>query len=95
MRALPADSLEYFGDTAEGKTALAAGTGAVAGAATGFVAGVAAGFAAGTGGAAGTGAADVSVAHSAFRKSFHFMPLSVPAVWAALYLALHSCIVSA
>jgi hypothetical protein len=32
-----------------------------------------------------TGVADASVPHSALRKSFHFMPLSVPAVCAALY----------
>src|SRR5262249_5823340 len=29
------------------------------------------------------------------RKSFHFIPLRVPADWAAWYLALHSFIVSA
>src|SRR5262249_10971491 len=33
--------------------------------------------------------------HSDLRKSFHFIPLAAPAAWAALYLALHSCIVSA
>src|SRR5690606_8873088 len=32
--------------------------------------------------------------HSALRKSFHFMPLSVPALLAALYLAEHSAMVS-
>ena len=36
-----------------------------------------------------------SAPHCALRKSFHFMPLRVPASFAALYLALHSCIVSA
>ena len=47
--------------------------------------------------AAGTfvGAAEASAPHSAFRKSFHFIPFSVPASFAALYLALHSFIVRA
>jgi hypothetical protein len=41
------------------------------------------------------GVAVASAPHPALRKSFHFIPLSVPACWAALYLALHSFIVSA
>src|SRR5262249_35156449 len=51
----------------------------------------------GAGAAAGVvaGAAAASAPHSALRKSFHFMPLSVPAVCAALYFALHSFMVSA
>ena len=53
------------------------------------------------GGTAGTPAAGVLVGsavaplpHSAFRKSFHFIPLSVPDL-RSLYLALHSFIVRA
>ena len=46
-------------------------------------------------GAAAGAAALASGPHSAFRKSFHFIPLRVPAAWAALYLVLHSCIVRA
>src|SRR5690349_10634097 len=57
----------------------------------GFAPVVAAGFAV----VVAAGVAAASVPHSALRKSFHFMPLSVPAVCAALYFALHSCIVSA
>ena len=93
MRALPALSLEYFGETAFGNTALLG----VAGATEGLVVVVAVGFAGRAGAAAGLVATtgDESVPHSALRKSFHFMPLTVPAVCAALYLALHSCIVSA
>ena len=99
MRALPALSLEYFGETAFGNTALLG----VVGATEGLAAVVAAGFAGSAGSAAGlvaaagaaAGVADASVPHSALRKSFHFVPLSVPAVCAALYLALHSFIVSA
>src|SRR5882757_7345184 len=96
MRALPSDSLEYFGSTALGNTASPIGAGAAAGAAAVF--GAAAGFASAAFGAAAGAAAGVAAAsdpHSALRKSFHFWPLSVPAVCAALYLALHSCIVSA
>ena len=73
MRALPADSLEYLGETAEGNVALPIATGA----------GVAAGLAdvvAFGGGAAGAGSLAASAPHCAFRKSFHFMPFwaSVP-----------------
>src|ERR1700710_2107618 len=94
MRALPSDSLEYFGSTALGKTASPIGAGAAA-AAAGF--GAAAGFASAAFGAAGAaaGVAAVSDPHSALRKSFHFWPLSEPAVCAVLYLALHSCMVKA
>src|SRR5947209_2027605 len=91
MRALPWVSLAYFGSTALGKTALPAAAGAAAGVAAAF------GFASTAFAAAGAvaGVAAVSLPHSALRKSFHFWPLSVPAVCAALYLALHSCMVSA
>jgi hypothetical protein len=92
MRALPADSLEYFGDTTVGNAAL---LGAIAGLAAVVVAGFfSSGFA-----AVGVGANVVvalsSEPHSALRKSFYFMPLSVPAFSASLYLALHSFMVSA
>ena len=98
MRALPSVSFEYFGAIAVGKTALPA---ALAVAAAGFVsAGFAAGFAGAAVVAAGAtapgaaaGVAAASAPHSALRKSFHFSLL--PAAWAALYFALHSCIVSA
>ena len=83
MRALPALSLEYFGETAFGNTALPVAAGADTEAAAGLTAGAAAGFeaaaGAGTGAAAGVGVA-ASVPHSALRKSFHFMPLRVPSV---------------
>jgi hypothetical protein len=58
-------------------------------------AGVAGGFAdvvAFGGGAAGAGSVAASAPHCAFRKSFHFMPLRVPAALASLYFALHSFI---
>ena len=41
------------------------------------------------------GDAAASAPHSALRKSFHFWPLSEPASFAALYLALHSLMVRA
>jgi len=77
MRALPALSLEYFGETAFGNTALLG----VAGATEGLVVVVAVGFAGRAGAAAGlvaavgaaAGVADASAPHSALRKSFHFM----------------------
>src|SRR4051794_6433087 len=85
MRALPAVSLEYFGSTADGYTAGPAGAaGAAAGAASFF--GLAAASLAGAGAAAGVAAAGAAAAsdpHSALRKSFHFLPASVPAVFAA------------
>src|ERR1700730_9703333 len=96
MRALPSDSLEYFRSTALGNTASPIGAGAAAG--EPGVSGSAAGFASAAFGAAAGAAAGVAAAsdpHSALRKSFHFWPLVVPAVCAALYLALHSCMVSA
>jgi hypothetical protein len=82
MRALPALSLEYFGKTAFGNTASLGVAGA-----EGLPVAVAGGFAGRTGAAAGLVATtgDDPVPHSALRKSFHFMPLSVPAVCAALY----------
>src|SRR3954453_6611990 len=91
MRAFPWVSLAYFGSTALGKTAGPAAAGAAAGVAAAF------GFASTAFAAAGAaaGVAAVSLPHSALRKSFHFWALSVPAVCAALYLALHSCMVSA
>src|SRR6516165_794494 len=46
------------------------------------------------GAVAGAGAAVASPPHWVLRKSFHFTPLSVPAVLAAWYLALHSRIES-
>src|SRR3984885_9928077 len=85
-RALPAESFEYLESTALGNTALPVATGAAAGAAAGADA---------VAGAAAAGAAVASEPQLALRKSFHFMPLSVPAVLAALYLALHSVIESA
>lgn len=87
MRALPGFSVEYLADTVEGNTALPRPTvvGAVSRARALLVAGV---------GAAGAAAA-ASVPHSALRKSFHLMPLTVPEDLAALYFALHSCMVSA
>jgi hypothetical protein len=83
VRAFPADSLEYLGDTALGNTALPVATGADTGGAVGLVllwteAGAAEG--------AGSGAAVASAPHCALRKSFHFIPLSVPASFSALYL---------
>src|SRR5664280_2774174 len=96
MRALPAVSLEYFASTAVGNTALPAGAaaGAGAGAASFFGLASASFGAAGAAGAA-AGAAAASAPHWALRKSFHFWPLSVPAVLAAWYFALHSCVVRA
>ena len=69
-----------------------AAAGVAAGAASDFI-----GLASAAFGAAGAaaGAAAASLPHCSLRKSFHFWPLSVPAVCAALYFALHSCIVSA
>src|SRR5690242_6962371 len=81
MRAFPADSFEYFGETAVGNTALPAGLGAAARPPAGGVA---------------VGAAAVASApHCALRKSRQFCPLRVPADLAAWYLVLHSFIVSA
>src|SRR5882757_1220495 len=98
MRALPAVSLEYFGFTADGNTAGPDGAAGAAAGAASFLAsfgaagaGVAAGVAAG----AAAGVAVASAPHWALRKSFHFWPLSVPAVLAAWYFALHSCAVRA
>src|SRR6185437_13716193 len=82
MRALPADSLAYFGSTADGNTALPVAIGAAAG-----------GAAAVFGAAAGVAAA--SVPHCALRKSVHFWPLRLPSALAALYFALHSDMLSA
>ena len=78
MLALPADSLEYFGDTAVGNTASPAAAGAVfGGAAVVREVGAAAG-AVFVGAVVGV-AELASGPHSAFRKSFHFAPLRVPA----------------
>src|SRR5205085_3567927 len=57
--------------------------------------GFAAGFASAAAVVVVAGVAAVSLPHCAFRKSFHFWLFNVPAVCAALYLALHSCMVSA
>src|SRR6266516_1306522 len=104
MRALPSLSLAYFGSTAFGNTAGPAGAAGAAASLASFFAGLAAaGLAsvvlgsAGAAGAAAAGAAAgvASAPHCALRKSFHFWPLSVPAVLAAWYFALHSCAVSA
>jgi len=77
MRALPADSFEYFGEIAVGKTAFPVGLCAVAGAAVGAVAGPPVG-----GGAVGA-AALAPAPHSALRKSRQFCPPRVPAALAA------------
>src|SRR5438552_6980319 len=99
MRALPSLSLEYFGSTAFGNTAGPAGAAGAAASLASFFAGFAAAAfgSAGAAGAAAAGAAAgvASAPHCALRKSFHFWPLSVPAVLAAWYFALHSCAVSA
>ncbi len=103
MRPLPALSDAYLAATALGKTAAEAGAAAgfavsLAGAAGFASAAFGAGAAAGGAGAAVVVVADAGVAsalHSALRKSFHFLPSSVPADLAASYFALHSCIVSA
>src|SRR3954447_7645185 len=93
-------SLAYFGSTAVGNTALPVAIGAAGGAASlaaAFVSFAGLASAAGGGGAAGAAgaAAVVPSPHWALRKSFHFWPPSVPASLACLYLALHSCMVSA
>src|SRR5437868_13880014 len=97
MRALPAVSLEYLGSTAFGKTAGPDGAaGAAASLASFLDSFLAASFGSAAGaGAAAAGAAAASAPHWAFRKSFHFWPPSVPADFAAWYLALHSCAVRA
>lgn len=91
---MPADSLEYFGETLDGNTAFVGTPGAVGAVPTGARVGVAAGAGALAAGA-GLAAVEALDPHSAFRKSFHFIPFKVPADCAALYLALHSCMVSA
>src|SRR5215469_2946441 len=85
MRALPVDLSEYLGSTARGKTAFPTLPGDNHGAGEG----------AGAGAAAAIGAVVASDPHCALRKSFHFIPLRVPAALASLYFALHSCIESA
>src|SRR5215469_17766126 len=85
MRALPADLSEYLGSTARGKIAFPTLPGDNRGSGEGAVAGA----------AAVGGAAVASAPHCALRKSFHFIPLRVPAALASLYFALHSCIESA
>ena len=100
MRALPAFSLAYLDDTAVGNTAadgaaavVASGlVGAVSFAGSFVIAGsvVDAGLVAGSVVAAGAFAA-----HSVLRKSFHVLPASVPADFAAWYFTLHSFDVSA
>ena len=90
MRALPAGSFEYFGGIADGKFAVppepipvvVAVSPPLGTAAFAPVAGVL------------VGVADAVVPHSAFRNSLHVFPCNVPADCAALYLTLHSLIVS-
>ena len=90
MRALPAGSFEYFGGIADGKVAVppdpipvvVAVSPPLGTAAFASVAGVP------------VGAADAVVPHSAFRNSLHVLLFNVPADCAALYLTLHSFIVS-
>src|SRR5204862_2599926 len=98
----PSLSLAYFGSTADGNTAGPDGAAAGAGAgAASFLAsflaslGAAAGAATGAAAGAAAGVAVASAPHWALRKSFHFWPASVPAVLAAWYFALHSCVVRA
>ena len=85
MRAFPADWLEYFDDTAVGNTAFDGAAAGFAGVASfvgsggvvffdSVVAGLVAGLV-----AAGAALA----AHSVLRKSFHDLPPSVPADFAA------------
>jgi hypothetical protein len=69
--------------------------GAAASLASPFDSFLAACFGSAAGVAAGAAAAVASAPHCALRKSFHDWPPSVPAVFAAWYLALHSCGVSA
>src|SRR4051812_29003193 len=96
MRPLPGVSLAYFGSIALGNTAGPDGAAGAAAGAASFLASFAAG--AGAGAAAGAAAGVAAVASApqlALRKSFHFWPASVPAVFAAWYFALHSCVVNA
>src|ERR1700683_667467 len=87
MRALPAESLEYFGETADGNlTGPLATGGALGGGAEAVVGG---------GGALVAGPSAASPPHSALRNSFQVWPLRVPPSLAAWYLALHSFIESA
>src|ERR1700683_127755 len=90
MRALPADSLEYLGETADGNLTgpLATGGGALGGGALG---GGAAAVDEG-GGAFDAGASAASPPHSALRTSFQVWPWRVPPSVAAWYLVLHSFI---
>jgi hypothetical protein len=67
--------------------------GAIIGGEASFFAVVVAG--AGGGAAVVVAAGAASAAHCDLRKSFHFWPFSVPPSFAALYFALHSCMVSA
>ncbi|MBV8449506.1 MAG: hypothetical protein JO124_16130 [Hyphomicrobiales bacterium] len=100
IRCFPADSLEYLGDMAVGKTGAPAELVEAPGTiffnglaiwpeggedAEGVGRGVEA-----AGAADGAAAVDASPAHCVFWKSFHFIPLRVPASFAALYFALHS-----
>ena len=73
MRALPADLSEYLGSTALGKTVFPTLPGDHHGAGEG----------AGAGAVVVAGATVASAPHCALRKSFHLMPLSVPALLAA------------
>src|SRR6185312_5596157 len=81
MRALPADSFEYFGSIALGNTAPEAAV-EVADFTTGLL-------------SAFVSVAAAGPAHSAFRYSPHVLPFKVPAAFADWYLTLHSLAVSA
>src|SRR5437868_1184259 len=101
MRARPAVSFEYLGETAVGKVALLAPIPVVAGVRAGLATPLAvfsealpaAAGASAEGALADAGAAVAVAPHSALRKSFHLMPLALPLAWAALYLSLHSFMV--
>ena len=93
MRAWPGVSLEYFGLTAFGNTAVLYAAGAdplVARVVRLAVVGAAV-----ESGVEVEAAGLASAPHWALRKSFHFIPCNVPADCASLYFALHSFIVSA
>jgi hypothetical protein len=91
MRALPGDSLEYLGETADGNMAFVEAAAASPGLTRfGGLAGVAE-----RGAGAPSGKACAPDLHWDLRKSFQVIPFSVFAAFAALYLTLHSCTVSA
>src|SRR5262245_13927673 len=97
MRAFPPTSLAYFGEIADGNTALpdGAAAGALAVLFDFAAAGVFFGDSCAEPGAVAVAFGDASGPHSARRNAFQLLPWSVPAACAALYLALHSCMVMA